>query len=147
MVRRYHRTKTADIRAALADTRRHPRSVLQNSLGLLVALLTRGKRRHGRRGWHVYHQATGLGAWLPRFSGQTAITIGWVTFVDRERLRAGGSLWWHEYRHYQQSTRRGLAFLPAYLAEQASHGYGANRFEQDAYAYGARLAGRGPLNA
>lgn len=119
------------MRAVWTDTRRHPLSLVQNLAGGLIAAATAGQAGTGPGGWRYIENARGLGAAIPRRFGQDAITIGCHTFsavpLDRDR-----PLYWHEYRHYHQSTRWGPAFLPAYLLVQALRGYGRNPFEQDA---------------
>lgn len=121
----------ATMRAVWRDTRRHPLSLVQNLAGGLIALATPGTPGVGPGGWRFIEDARGLGAAIPRWFGQDAITIGCHTFSGVP-LRGDHSLYWHEYRHYRQSTRWGPAFIPAYLLVQALRGYRRNPFEQDA---------------
>lgn len=118
-------------RAVWRDTCRHPFSIIQNLAGGLIALATPGEPGAGPGGWRYIENARGLGAAIPRWFGQDAITIGCHTFavvaLARDRV-----LYWHEYRHYRQSIAWGPAFIPAYLLVQAVRGYRCNPFEQDA---------------
>ena len=58
-----------------------------------------------------------------------AITLGHNIFGE---AGIGGALAAHELTHVRQGDECGLLWLPAYLWEQARHGYGCSRFEEEA---------------
>ena len=123
-----------------ADTALHPRSVLQNTLGFAVSLGTAGERGQGSDGtWAYYENASGLGVAIPELFGQEAITIGNFVFSE-ESLTRRRELYWHEYRHYRQSTAFGPLFLLAYAITHATHGYADSPFEEDARDWGRQRA-------
>ncbi len=128
------RLRARDTATCLRACARRPGCAPQNLLGLMAAFGTSGERCATRGAWRCDARAWGVGAALPRLFGQDAVTLGMFTFVNGD---PGPRLLAHEYRHYQQSLRWGLRFLPSYLiaAARVRGDHDRNRFEQDAEAY------------
>jgi hypothetical protein len=130
---------TSDSQVYGRDTIKHPGSVVQNTAGLLLALGTSGRRAEGFGGnWVYYEYSKGLGPLIPHLFGRESVTVGNFVFTSGP-LRHRPMLYWHEYRHYQQSTEYGLLFIPAYLRSLVAEGYEDNQFERDAERWAWRL--------
>lgn len=137
-VRSYLSHQVWNFRTYVQDTLLHPGSIIQNTLGYALSVGTVGDRGQGVGGtWVYYENASGLGVLVPKLFGTDVIAVGNFVF-SAGPLRRRRSLYWHEYRHYQQSTELGLLFLPTYVINTVVHGYAHNPLERDAREWGWR---------
>jgi hypothetical protein len=135
----YFSDQTSNFQTYGRDTIEHPGSVIQNTLGLLLGMGTSGRRAEGYGGnWVYYEYGKGLGPLIPHLFGRESITVGNFVF-SAGPLRYRAMLYWHEYRHYQQSTEHGLLFIPAYLRSLLTQGYEGSTFERDADRWAWRM--------
>ena len=118
------RSDVADWANTVAD---RPSSVIQQTAGTAVAVFSSGDVSR-ENGVTFYENCWGACSFL-RLSDAEAITLGHDIFaegpIDPELKR-------HELTHVGQGDKYGLLWPFAYGWEQLRHGYGCNRFEEEA---------------